>query len=446
MLKKKFTIVTQLHSENNEDIIRYFEESRNIYSKAVREIFYIVKNTDDFNKASVNTYLQNKYGILKRTANSIISDAVGRLNALKELKTYEQKQLQYKIASLIDDIEKLEVIKADNCTMLRANISVNLIKHRNLRRKLVAKKAKLNRLTQRLNTLIYQIEHGIYKLCFGTKKLLKSDYDAFVAQRDSQMGFVGTKSEKSGNELLQLSFDTSRNQFNIQLRKDFGGFKNTTNKTDKYAFGRVYFNNHLSELKAILRHKNSPLSFKIIKHNNRYYLYCTFEIQRNDFDFKTRSSYGTIGLDFNKGFVTLSETNQYGHLVATEVLPYRFKAGSCTTNDLRQLAKYVIERAESIGKDICIEDLDFKIKKAKTQSKKNKKYNEMIHSLAYRQFINYIEYAGHYHFVLVKRVNPTWTSWLAKQLYCPKMKLNTHIGAAFVIARRGQGYKDSVKS
>ena len=209
MLKKKFTVVTQLHSENNEDIIRYFEDSRNVYSKAVREIFYIVKNTDDFDKVSVNTYLQNKYGILKRTANSIISDAVGRLNALKELKAYEQKQLQYKIASLIDDIEKLEVIKVDNCAMLRANIPVNLVKHRNLRRKLVAKKAKLNRLTQRLNTLVYQIEHGIYKLCFGTKKLLKSDYDAFVAQRDSQMGFVGTKSEKSGNQLLQLSFDVS---------------------------------------------------------------------------------------------------------------------------------------------------------------------------------------------------------------------------------------------
>lgn len=443
MLKKKFTVVTQLHSENNEDIIRYFEDSRNVYSKAVREVFYIVKNTDDFDKASVNTYLQNKYGILKRTANSIISDAVGRLNALKELKAYEQKQLQYKIASLIDDIEKLEVIKADNCAMLRANIPVNLVKHRNLRRKLVAKKAKLNRLTQRLNTLVYQIEHGIYKLCFGTKKLLKSDYDAFVAQRDSQMGFVGTKSEKSGNQLLQLSFDASRNQFNVQLRKDFGGFKNGANK---YAFGRVYFNHHLSELKAILRYKNSPLSFKIIKRNNRYYLYCTFEIQREEFDFKTRSSYGTIGLDFNKGFVTLSETNQYGHLVATEVLPYRFKAGSRTTNDLRQLAKYVVERAEPVGKDICIEDLDFKIKKAKTQSKKNKKYNEMLHSLAYRQFTNAIEQAGHYDFVLVKRVNPAWTSWLAKQLYCPKMKLNTHIGAAFVIARRGQGYKDSVKS
>lgn len=62
MIKKKFTVITQLHPKNNEDIIRYFEESRNVYSKAVRETFHIFKRSEDFDKASFNTYLQNKYG------------------------------------------------------------------------------------------------------------------------------------------------------------------------------------------------------------------------------------------------------------------------------------------------------------------------------------------------------------------------------------------------
>ena len=85
-----------------------------MYNKAVRETFQTVKKSKNFNKTNFNTYLQNKYGILKRTAGSIISNAVGRLNALKELKVYEQKQLRSKIASLIDDIDKLEIIKANN--------------------------------------------------------------------------------------------------------------------------------------------------------------------------------------------------------------------------------------------------------------------------------------------------------------------------------------------
>lgn len=442
MFKRKFTVVTQLHEKNNQDIINHMESSRGVYAQALRETFYAVKNSAEFDKSAYNTELQNKYGILKRTANSIIADAQGRFNALKELKVYEQKQLESKIQALEEYIQKLQSEKADNCAMLRAGLSVNLTKHWNLRRKLAAKKSKLNRMKQRLANLQYQIDTGRYKLCFGTKKLLNSDKETFIAQRDSQMSFVGLKTEPACNQQLQLTFLPKINQFGIKLRKDIGGFKNAE---DKYVYGRVYFNHHANKIKQILRHKNSPLSFKIIKRNGRYYLYCTFEIQAELSDFQTRLSHGTFGLDFNKGFVTLSENNQYGHLIQTQFLPYRFKAGHKTETDFQKIACHVVELARSAGKDVCVENLDFKIKKSKTQNKKDRKYNEMLHSLAYRQFINSIEQRAYRHLVYVHRVNPAWTSWLAKQLYCPTMKLNTHVGASYVIARRGQGYKDAVK-
>lgn len=248
MLKRKFTVVTQLHEKNNQNIIDYIESARGTYAKALRETFYVVKNSQDFKKSKYNTYLQSKYGILKRTANSIISDAQGRLNALKELKGYEQKQLERKIETLSDYIVQLETQKANNCTMIRAGLFINLIKHRNLKRKLVAKKFKLNTLKQRLNNLNYQIETGHYKLCFGTKNLLNSDYNAFVERRDSQLSFVGTKTETAGNQLLQLIFDYRNNQFNIKLRKDINGFKDVN---DKYVTGRVYFNHHKEKIKHL---------------------------------------------------------------------------------------------------------------------------------------------------------------------------------------------------
>lgn len=90
MQKRKFTIVTQLHEKNNHNIIEYVESSRSEYAKAVRETFYTIKYSG-FNKSKYNTYLQHKYGIVKRTANSIISDAQRHFNALKELKEYEKK-------------------------------------------------------------------------------------------------------------------------------------------------------------------------------------------------------------------------------------------------------------------------------------------------------------------------------------------------------------------
>lgn len=445
MYKRKFTVFTQLHEENNADLIEYFDEHRKHQSKAVRETFHIVKNSNDFDKSSYNTYLQNKYRITYRTANSIISDAQGRLNALKELKIYEKKQLEQKIEHLKKNVLPKLIQKRDDCiARLKVNSKGSLVRLRNVRRKIVAKKNKLNRLKQKLNNVVYQIESGRLKLCFGTKYLLKRDYKRFVAQRDSQMSFVGSKSEKAQNHMLQLSYNPKNNQFDIKLRKDFGDFKNTS-KEGKYVYGRVYFRHHKSKLVSILRKGYSPLSYKIIKKQNRFYLYCTFEIHVEDDEFLTRSSYGTIGLDFNKGFVTLSETNEYGHLLRTQVLPYRFKAGSKTTTDLQKLVNDVVELALQTGKDICIEDLDFKKKKANTESKQGRKYNEMLHSLAYRQFSNFVEDIAFRNLVYIRKVSPAWTSWLAKTRYCPRMKLNVHVGASFVIARRGQGFKDASK-
>ena len=378
MQKRKFTIVTQLHENNNTSLIEYVDTTRVLYAKAIRETFHIIKRVEPFNKSSYNTYLQNKYDITRRTAGSIISDAQGRLNALTERKKYEKSQMIHKINHLENtEIPKLVEKRNGNNERLRQKSPVSLAKHRNLRRKIVAKKSKLNRLKQKLENLNYQIETGLFKLCFGTKHLLQRDYELFINQRDSQMFFIGSKTEKACNSNVQLTFNPKNNQFEIQLRKDFG-FK-TAKGDDRYVYGKVYFRHHKNQIISILRQGNSPLSYKIIKKNNRFYLYCTFEIQVCDEDFVTHSSHGTIGLDFNKGFITLSETNQYGHLVQTQFLPYRFKAGNKTKTDLQAITNQVVTLARSTGKDICIENLNFKNKKAQTESKSGKKYNDMLH-------------------------------------------------------------------
>ena len=444
MQKRKFTVVAQLHDKNNSQIIEYFENSRMIYGHVMRKTFQHIKHADNFNKSTYNTYLQNQYGITKRTANSIISDAQGRLNALIELKRYEKRNLERKIDYLeIKVIPQLQKQREDNCAMLRAGLFVNLNKHRNLKRKLVAKKNKLNRMKQKLSNLDYQLKSGQVKMCFGTKQLLKQDYNSFIEQRDSQIIFVGTKGETACNQNLQLNYNKLNNQFNIKLRKDFGGFK-TTQRNDKYAFGKVYFNHYKQEIISVLEQKNSPLSYKIIKRYGRYYFYCTFEIQQDDTDIMTCITYGVIGLDFNKGFVTLTETNVFGHMIQNQFLPYRFKQGDSTKSDLQAIANNIVKLALITGKDVTIEDLNFKRTKAKTESKRDKKYNEMIHSLAYRQFVETMESIVYRNNVYLNKINPAWTSWIAKNKYCPQMKLNTHVGASFVIARRGQGFIDKV--
>ena len=443
MQKLKLTIVVQLHEGSNRSLIKYMEASRRVYGKALRDAFYAVRR-GGLNKSKYNTYLQNKYRISKRTANSIISYAQGRFNALKELKGYERKQLERKIKYLEDTvIPKLVEKRNQNSTQLQDGAYVLLVQQRNLRLRIVAKKSRLNRLKQKLKTLEYQLKSGRLKLCFGTKRLLKQDHDKFVEHRDSQMTFIGAREEPSCNQNLQLTYNRRSNQFLVRLRKDFGGYKSAKGD-DRYAYGKVYFNHHKGQIVSILRSKTSPLSYRIAKKNGRYYLYCTFEFQVGNVDTVTRSSYGTIGLDFNKGFVTLSETNQYGHLVSTQFLPYRFKSGNKTKTDLQGVANHVVKLALQKGKDVCIENLDFRVTKSNTEAKIGKKYNEMLHSLAYREFSEVVESATYRNRVRLIKVNPAWTSWLAERIYCKPMKLNIHTGASYVIARQGQGYKDAV--
>ena len=69
----------------------------------------------------------------------------------------------------------------------------------------------------------------------------------------------------------------------------------------------------------------------------------------------------------------------------------------------------------------------------------------MLHSLTYSLYDKLIANMAFRNKIGITKVNPAWTSWIAKNKFCNRMKLNIHIGAAFVIARRGLGMKDIVK-
>ena len=105
----KFTIIGQLHERQNHDLIEYINSCFKIYNKAKRKTFHHLKRNNNFNKSLFNTYLQRKYGFLKRTANSVISDAQGVLNALIKSKQYEKYRLECKILSLKKVINELEI-------------------------------------------------------------------------------------------------------------------------------------------------------------------------------------------------------------------------------------------------------------------------------------------------------------------------------------------------
>lgn len=161
----------------------------------------------------------------------------------------------------------------------------------------------------------------------------------------------------------------------------------------------------------------------------------------------TRSSYGTLGLDFNDGFIELSETNQHGNLIGQrhyDILSHgkHGKTGNKVTNELRQIVSDIVKLAKAKGKDITIENLDFMKKKSEVQKGQSPKYNKMLHGLEYAKYTNFMKDACAKANIGLRIINPAWTSYVGEAKYGEPMKLNRHQAASFVIARRGQGFKD----
>ena len=440
----KYTTETRLYIKNNKDIVDYFDEVKSQYNHIFRKVYHIIRNNPKIKINLLNTNLQNKYNVSKRTASSIIKTVQGRINSIRELKKTEIKQKQYKIEKISKKLEKLIPILLDLKLKAKENNIEDLIKYRNFKTKAAFMKIKKDKLVNKIKSLNYQLETNKFKITFGTKKLFRQNLKEFLNKRDNQIVFIGSRDEKGCNHNFQLKYVAKINQFVIRIRKDFK-YKNEKGE-ERYAYGKCYFNNHRKLLKEILKSKNSPLTYRIIERNNKYYLQCMFEIDNKNV-ILTGKNYGTIGVDFNKGFVTVSQTNKYGHLVKTDKITYRFGSGNKTENDLLLIINKLIKLAIDTGKDIVVEDLNFLKTKSETmkgKSEKGKEYNKMLHSLAYRIFSNKTEQICNRKNVGLIKVNPAWTSWTAKNKFCNKMKLNIHAGASFVIARRGMEIKDIV--
>ena len=96
----KYTTETRLYSKNNEDVIAYFDEIKEQYNYILRKVYYIIRNDPKVKENFLNTELQSKYNISRRTANSIMKTVHGKINSIRESKKTEVKQKQYKLRML----------------------------------------------------------------------------------------------------------------------------------------------------------------------------------------------------------------------------------------------------------------------------------------------------------------------------------------------------------
>lgn len=267
--------------------------------------------------------------------------------------------------------------------------------------------------------------------------MLKTNKQKFLAKRDSQVIYIGSKCETCGNQQFQIKFDSKYNHFNYKLRLDnkwvFG--------TNKYIFGSFILKNKeakINILQTLLTKLLNPLTYRILKRDGTLYLQILY---RREVLHITQNTCGVLGVDFNKGFISVSEINSSGKLQSLTRYDYLHKGKATKTKtSMLNLVSKLVAQAVGVGKDIIIEDLvslDSNKKQNKTTSKT---YNRMINSLKFGLFKRCLFSKAAKEGVSVHTVNPYNTSNIAKASYTNKMKLNVHDAASYVIARRFYQY------
>ena len=420
------TLVTEskLYLKDNIPLYDYFDDYSKLFNFLVRRcVHHLRHKLNGESESRYRTNLMLEFNITNRMAKAVIRIAKNQLKLLKESARYQYNNLYKRRRSLYKKIAKFKAILSSSSATLK-------------QRKLA--KLQLFWTQMRLNKVNQLIDNGLkLHLTFGTKHLLKTNKQKFLAKRDNQVVYIGDKNETCGNQQFQISFNPKYNRFEYKLRLD----NQWVSGTDKYLYGSFVLKNKEAKihiLKTLFEKKSNPLTYRIIKRDGNLYLQIMYRRETTDL---TRTSHGVLGVDFNKGFISVSEINIDGKLRSLTRYNYLHQGKATKTkNSMLDLVSKLVSQAVSAGKDIIIEDLVSLDSNKKQEKTTSKNYNHMINSLKFGLFKRCLNSKATKEGVSIHTVNPYNTSKLAKASYTDRMKLNVHDAASYVIARRFYQY------
>ena len=420
------TLVTEskLYVKDNASLYGYFDDYSKLFNFLVRRcVHHLRHRLNGEPESRYRTNLMLEFNITNRMAKAVMRTAKNQLKLLKESAQYQFKNLYKRKRSLYKKIQKLKLLLSSSSTSLK-------------QRKLA--KLRLFWIQMKLNKVNQLIANGLrLHLTFGTKHLLKNNKTKFLAKRDNQVVYIGDKNETCGNQQFQISFNSKYNRFDYKLRLE----NQWVSGSDKYIFGSFVLKNKEAKtdvLKTLSHKKSNPLTVRIIKRDDGLYLQIMYRKETAEV---TRSHFGVLGVDFNKGFISVSEINSDGKLRSLTRYTYLHQGKTTKTKtSMLALVSQLVAQAVSVGKDIVIEDLVSLDSNKKQEKTTSTDYNRMINSLKFGLFKRCLLSKATKEGVSIQFVNPYITSKIARASYTDRMKLNVHDAASYVIARRFYQY------
>ncbi len=297
------------------------------------------------------------------------------------------------------------------------------------------------------------------RLCFGTRKFFNAQHHldaqlslgagsiathenwrkAWQSARSSQFYCLGSKDESAGNQTCTAR-QAEDGSFTLRVRLPDALIKAGE---DRYVvIPAVRFSYGQEDIEAGLE-RGTALSYRFMRDTSdsvgsagRWRIALTLDVVREAPT--SIETLGRIGVDVNVGFLLAVETDRFGNKVRARRLstPERGLSAHQREAARGEAIKALISWAHETSKPIVLEDLDLARKKSGRSADTNRK----ISALAYRALRDQIEARAADAGVRIHVVNPAYSSVQGRTL-AVQHGLTTHGGAAFVLARRSQGYR-----
>ncbi|MDJ0796820.1 MAG: hypothetical protein QNJ51_08265 [Calothrix sp. MO_167.B12] len=393
---------------------------RSAVCKTVNHLISLEKGVK-FNKGEWNTHLQSTYGLNKRQANGVISDAKGQTDAAKEHRKLHIKTLEGKLKSITEWISKTEK-KLKNARKFynRKNwqnsktgcgfpISCSL-KYRDTN-------------WQHLRFKLHQKKRRAVSLERRIARLKTAPIRVKVPR--NQVFIVGSKGETLGNQSCQWDGEYLKFRVPYCLESRFGKFV-TTRLGD--------FDRNINRLPACDNQTAKTWHF-YYKHGkwNAAVQFTPTRIRSEEYQFIDG---GVIAYDLNVGSVDWAYIDYQGNLKHHGKIP--FELGLRTGKQDAQITEVCLQLAtlaKTFSCPVVGEKLDFADKKEQLKER-GKKYARMLSGWAYARFNELLAAILANRGIRLIHVNPAYTSQIGLIKYVKMYGVSSGVGAAIAIGRR----------
>ena len=422
-----------------------------LYGKVQHKLFAVVAAGES--AVSKKSEYIEKHGIPARMFNAVRITLDGKVSAVRESQLVQLDSRRRRVSRA----EK-QVLEAEQGCQWR---------------QVHGKRRRLSNLKFRLSGLEADLAAGRVRLCFGSKKLWRKQYDlkangyasreAWLAEwrdvRSDEFFVLGSRDETAGCQLCVATVNddgtlTLRLRMPDSLAELYGKYLVVPNV--RFASGHdvvlaalgsnteyaVYRRKH-GEKEARATRFGQAISYRFKRDAKGWRVFATTELP--EVGITTDRRRGAIGVDLNADHLAVAETDASGNYVNAWRAPLVTygKSNHQAEALIGDAVASVVEYARGAGKPLVIERLDFRQKKAVLEGE-SRRYSRMLSSFAYGKVKAYFLSRGCREGVEIIEVNPAYSSVVGRVKFMERYGLTVHQAAALVLARRYLGCSERI--